>query len=230
VKKSAKTFNFSVTKLLIPFSFILLLFSNFYFWQKSQKLEQEFVVKEVFDGDSFSLRTDISIRLSNVEAPELNFCGGKQAKKALEDLVLGKPVKYEIVSKDQFQRLIALVWVNGTFVNEELLKDGWARYDGSPSPKRDELKKAFDEAYEAHRGIFSPLCLSEKPEDPKCLIKGNISRHGKNQKTYHFPGCSAYEEVMVEKDLGENWFCTEAEAQKAGYKKSENCFGRNFKP
>lgn len=209
---------------------IPLLISNFYFYQKSQRLEKEFIVKEVFDGDSLALKTDISLRLANVEAPEIDLCGGQEAKKTLEDLVLGKPVKYEIISKDQFSRLIALVWVNDKLVNEEILRLGWARYEGSPSSKREALKVAYDEAFANHRGIFSPLCLSEKPENPKCLIKGNISRHAKDEKTYHFPGCSGYQQVMVEKDLGENWFCTEKEALEAGFVKSKNCFGKTFKP
>jgi len=30
-------------------------------------------------------------------------------------------------------------------------------------------------------------------------------------------------------DLGEQWFCSEKEAQEAGYKKSEHCYGKKYK-
>lgn len=211
--------------LLIP----SLLF-NFYLYRENQKLESVYLVEKVIDGDSLVLKNDQSIRLGNLYAPELEFCGGQQAKEKLEELVLGKIVRLEVFSHDQFNRPLALVYINNTLVNEVLLKEGWGRYDGTPSPQRDLLKKAYDEAQENKKGIFSSLCLSETPKDPKCLIKGNISRADNDQKTYHFPGCSGYQQVMVEKDLGEDWFCSEKEAEKAGYTKAANCFGKKYKP
>lgn len=200
---------------------------NLYLYQKNQKLESVYLVEKVIDGDSLILKNDQSIRLGNLDAPELEFCGGEQAKQRLEELVLGKIVRLDVFAHDRFNRPLALVYIGNVLVNEVLLKEGLARYEGTPSPQREALKEAYDEAYESKRGIFSSLCLQEKPEDPKCLIKGNISRND-GKKTYHFPGCSGYQQVMVEKDLGESWFCSEKEAQKAGYEKSENCFGKKF--
>ena len=77
---------------------------------------------------------------------------------------------------DQFNRPLASVYVENTLVNEVILRQGWARYDGSPSAKRELLKQAFDSAVTNKRGIFSPLCLSLEPEKPDCRIKGNIER------------------------------------------------------
>jgi len=37
------------------------------------------------------------------------------------------------------------------------------------------------------------------------------------------PECDRYTLTVVEKYKGEDWFCTEAEAKKAGYVKSKNC-------
>lgn len=200
---------------------------NLYLYQKNQKLESVYLVEKVIDGDSFILKNDQSIRLGNLNAPELEFCGGPQAKERLEELILGKIVGLDVFSHDQFNRPLALVYIKNTLVNEVLLKEGWGRYEGSPSPQRELLKKAYDEALENKKGIFNSLCLSEKPEKENCLIKGNIDRNS-NQKTYHFPGCSEYERTMVEKDLGEAWFCTEKEAQKAGFEKAQNCFGKKY--
>jgi len=52
----------------------------------------------------------------------------------------------------------------------------------------------------------------------------------KEKKTYHSPGCSEYERMVVELDIGEQWFCSEEEARKAGFTKSEHCFKNYQKP
>jgi len=200
---------------------------NIYLYQKNQKLESVYLVEKVIDGDSFIMKNNQSIRLGNLNAPELEFCGGEQAKQRLEELILGKIVRLDVFSHDKYNRPLALVYIKNTFVNEVLLKEGLARYESDSSSKREILKQAHDDAYENKKGIFSSLCLSEKPENPDCLIKGNISRDD-GKKIYHFPGCSGYQQVMIEKDLGESWFCSEKEAQKAGYEKSENCFGKKY--
>jgi len=200
---------------------------NLYLYQKNQKLESVYLVEEVIDGDSFIMKNDQSIRLGNLDAPEIEFCGGRETKERLEELVLGRIVRLDVFSHDQFNRPLALVYIGNVFVNEVLLKEGWGRYDGTPSPQRETLKKAYDEAVQNKKGIFSSLCLLTEPEDPQCLIKGNISR-ADGKKTYHFPGCSGYQQVMVEKDFGESWFCSEKEAEKAGYEKSVNCFGKKY--
>lgn len=201
---------------------------NAIFFKRNQKLQANNRVIEVIDGDSFTLRSGQRIRLCNLYAPELEYCGGKEAKKKLEELILGKEVEIEISSHDQYNRPLALVYVGNTLANEVLLKEGWARYDGSPNPKREVLKSAYDYAVSNKKGIFSPLCISEKPEKSNCLIKGNVQRND-GSKTYHFPGCSEYAAVIVEKDLGEKWFCSEKEAQKEGFTKAQNCFGKTFK-
>ena len=53
-------------------------------------------------------------------------------------------------------------------------------------------------------------------------IKGNIGKHDRF-KYYHLPECAEYNRTIVELHLGEEWFCNESEAQKAGYTKSKNC-------
>jgi len=203
--------------------------TNFLLYQKTQTLEKQYYVEKVIDGDTFILKNKQTIRLANVEAPELEFCGGPQAKEKLAQLIEGKKINYEVISRDKFKRILALVYQGNTLVNEVLLKEGLARYDGSPSPERERLKKAYDFAFENKIGIHSPTCRAEKPDDPKCLIKGNIDKHS-NTKIYYFPGCANYQITIVEKDLGESWFCTEEEAQKAGFNKSKNCYGKHFTP
>jgi len=56
----------------------------------------------------------------------------------------------------------------------------------------------------------------------KCVIKGN-SEEGKGVREYYEPECRYYDQVIVEKNYGEDWFCSEAEARKAGYVKAASC-------
>ncbi len=53
----------------------------------------------------------------------------------------------------------------------------------------------------------------------QCLIKGNIDDSG--QRIYHVPGGYYYDFTVVEESKGERWFCTEAEAQTAGWHRSK---------
>jgi hypothetical protein len=48
-----------------------------------------------------------------------------------------------------------------------------------------------------------------------CQIKGDISYSG--EQIYYVPGTAAYGEVMIATRRGERWFCSESEAQAAGW-------------
>lgn len=54
-----------------------------------------------------------------------------------------------------------------------------------------------------------------------CLIKGNISASG--EKIYHLPGCGSYAKTQIDEGRGERWFCSESEAQTAGWRRALNC-------
>ena len=52
-----------------------------------------------------------------------------------------------------------------------------------------------------------------------CKIKGNINSKG--EKIYHVPGGAYYNKTGVNQSKGERWFCSEAEAQRAGWRRSK---------
>ncbi|MBM3258086.1 MAG: thermonuclease family protein, partial [Candidatus Nealsonbacteria bacterium] len=72
-----------------------------------------------------------SIRLASINAPETEFCLGKEAKKRLEDLVLGKRIKLEVTSRESYNRMIGLVSLRDTLINQIMLEEGLSRYDSS---------------------------------------------------------------------------------------------------
>ena len=160
------------------------------------------------------------VRLRHIDAPELEFCGGKEAKEALEKLVTGKRVRITEQVPDQMGRGMAFIYVGDLLVNKELLAGGYVRFHHDTSTRADELKALGLEIKTAKKGIFGSCQSMTNTKNSGCLIKGNIDRL---KKIYHVPGCTQYPFAVVEEDIGEQWFCTEKEARDAGYTKSERC-------
>ena len=51
------------------------------------------------------------------------------------------------------------------------------------------------------------------------LIKGNIS--GDGERIYHVPGQEHYSDTKISPERGERFFCSEAEAVSAGWRKAK---------
>ena len=52
-----------------------------------------------------------------------------------------------------------------------------------------------------------------------CSIKGNISVDT-GERIYHAPGQKFYDETIIRPEFGKRWFCSEAEARQAGWRKA----------
>ncbi len=52
------------------------------------------------------------------------------------------------------------------------------------------------------------------------MIKGNISQTT-GEKIYHKPGDRYYKATVIDASKGERWFCTDKEAQDAGWRHSK---------
>ena len=198
----------------------LILNGVFLYREKTFRVDQVIGVISVYDGDTLILDNKERLRLRQLDAPELELCGGQEAKKKLVELVSGKRVRITEQIPDQQGRGMALVYVDKTLVNKELLAGGYARYHSDKTSQTEALKIAADEAKGNNLGIYGTCQSMTNSKNPNCTIKGNIDR---TRKTYHVPGCIQYPFAVVEEDVGEQWFCTEKEAQAAGYIKSERC-------
>lgn len=98
------------------------------------------LVTKVVDGDTFYFDNGNAkgekARLIGVDAPESRAVFkkkvgyyGKEAKLYLRNLLIGQQVKleYDIDREDQYGRALVYVYLeNGTFVNAELVKQGYA--------------------------------------------------------------------------------------------------------
>lgn len=52
-----------------------------------------------------------------------------------------------------------------------------------------------------------------------CNIKGNVSINT-GERIYHVPGQMFYDDTRIRPEYGERWFCSEAEARAAGWRKA----------
>jgi endonuclease YncB( thermonuclease family) len=116
----------------------------------------EGVVTRVIDGDSLRLRVDgeeRAIRLSEIDAPELDQPHGPDAMRALHERALGRNARAIVVDTDRYGRTVADVWIDGAQINHEMVRLGhaWAytRY-----AKSLEIIELEDAARRAGRGLW----------------------------------------------------------------------------
>ena len=78
------------------------------------------IVDTVIDGDTFTLTTDEIIRLANVKAPEKGSPNAAKAREKLNQLLGNKYIKYKELAKDTYGRIVAEVWVDSLYINDEM--------------------------------------------------------------------------------------------------------------
>ena len=79
-------------------------------------------VVQVLDGDTFRVKSGERIRIDKFDAPEVGECGHEEAKKNLEDWVLGEVVTIKNGRKDYWGRTIGSVYVGEILVNDQLVE------------------------------------------------------------------------------------------------------------
>ncbi len=142
--------------------------------------------------------------------------------------MLNKIVKITEEKRDAYGRRMGLVWTTGLTgshpVNEKMLEAGWARPNYDPNSKSEDLKAAYKDAKENKRGIYSSLCKKVNPTPPSknCVIKGNIDT-ATGDHFYHLPKCRHYNQIVLDLDIGEGFFCNGKEAENAGFRLAPDC-------
>ena len=200
-------------------------------------------VTRVVDGDTFEISTGEKVRMIGIDTPETVKPNhpvetyGKEASNFTKQLLTGQEVRlvFDVEPHDRYKRLLAYVYLpDGTFVNEKLVREGYARIMTIPPnvAYADLFLEAERDARKHNRGLWGaePSADAGEPEGgeepstatpsdssredappPGKPIKGNINAKG--EKIYHMPGTSHYERTKAEL-----WFATEEEAQAAGFR------------
>lgn len=210
-------------------------------------------VTRVIDGDTIEISaiggpaiggvSGQKVRFIGIDTPETVdprvpvACFGKEASDETKSLLEGKSaiLEKDISETDKYGRLLRYVFVDGLFVNDYLVRQGFAQVSTYPPDIKyqDQFLAAQKEARDNNRGLWStcqgnineptqstqPIVSSQPPPGSNCLIKGNISSSG--EKIYHLPGQQYYSKTQIDEFKDEHWFCTEEEALAAGWRKSK---------
>jgi micrococcal nuclease len=115
-------------------------------------------VATVVDGDTITLTDGRRVRYIGINTPEVDQPYATEATAFNESLVAGPEIWLETDAQvaDQYGRLLAYVWVNDTFINLELVRQGYANAYSVPPNVRyaDVFVQAEREACEAERGLW----------------------------------------------------------------------------
>lgn len=144
---------------------------------KSYKYDDILVVRAV-DGDTLKLENGERVRLIGIDTPEMHESDklyrdsqrtstdintikalGRKSYKFTKDLVEGKRVRleFDVERRDRYDRLLAYVFLkDGTFVNAEIVKQGYASLMTYPPNVKytDEFLRLYREARENKRGLW----------------------------------------------------------------------------
>ena len=96
----------------------------------TERKEGEYAkVFTVVDGDTFVLEGGEKVRMIGMNAPERGEPFYDEAKWGLMKLILNKEVRLQkdVSDKDKYERMLRYVYIGNTLVNEEILKQGFAR-------------------------------------------------------------------------------------------------------
>ena len=137
--------------LIILFSFV----TQSWFYSQSNEFLRVIGIK---DGDTVVLLTnkkeEITVRLSEIDAPEKKQAFGTVSRSFLSNLIFGKEVKLEIMGKDRYGRTLGFIYTrNGTNVNVEMVENGMA-WQYLKYSKSTVLKRAQIEAKSQKLGLW----------------------------------------------------------------------------
>jgi endonuclease YncB( thermonuclease family) len=172
---------------------------------------------------------------------------GRAASLALAQLIDNKIVSCDDRGADKYGRRLGVCAVEGRDLNAAMVRGGlaWAftRYSDLYVAQEAEARKARLGVWQA--ATMTPwdwraqqkLPVARKDEAARplpfvaprrgddvaaavpapagCAIKGNITKNG---RIYHTAASPWYDRIRMDLGLGRRWFCTEAEAQEAGWR------------
>lgn len=179
----------------------------------------------------------VTLKLTGIEAPHSEqtctkaagrrWKCGEAAMQALKGIVGNKIVACEITARDEAGRASGSCRVDGIDIGGELVKGGHVFAERGLFSRYGSLE---GEAMAAKAGLWSGEAdrpadyRAKRWEDAKksapdgCPIKALVSSEG---RVYVLPWSRTYDRVKVRSARGERWFCSEAEAQAAGWRPTD---------
>ncbi len=132
-------------------------------------IRQKAYVNYVFDGDTIELSDKRRVRYIGINSPELNVnekksqCFAADSAKINREFVLGQEIEMEkdVSETDKYGRLLRYVYLDGIFLNEFLIRQGYTKLETVPPDTRhaQEFIKAEKEAKKEKRGLWGKCPL-----------------------------------------------------------------------
>lgn len=202
---------------------------------------------EVIDGDTLRIGST-KVRLFGVDAPEAtqrctrdgeSWACGEASTRQLRSIAEGQQVICLVRGIDDYGRSVAVCSAAGLELNRTMVATGWAvafrRYSSeyigdeirAKGSKAGIWNSSFSLPEDYRLAVTSAAEVERTPDQQtprlaraaapsvmgRCAIKGNRNRKG--QWIYHVPGMPYYEATRAEEI-----FCSEAQAQAAGYRRA----------
>lgn len=189
----------------------------------------------VIDGDTWDVGAE-RVRLYGIDAPEADqscqrpngevWACGQWVTQQVTARFDGKVARCTALTKDRYGRTIARCRVADEDVGRTLVSEGLAFAYRKYAMDYDLDEKA---AVVNGRGLHGSQLqrpaefraakrTQVQPSRQDCPIKGNVSSKG--TRIYHLPGQEHYGKTRINAAKGERWFCSEAEAQQAGWRRA----------
>ncbi|CAN7649143.1 thermonuclease family protein [Mesorhizobium sp. LjNodule214] len=206
-------------------------------------------VASVIDGDTIAIQGQ-RVRFNGIDAPESRqYCDdakgfeypcGRRSAEALDGfLAASKPVQCTFVTWDRYDRYVGdCRRGDGSSVAAWMVEHGqaldWPKYSNGAYAEQQAKAKAskiglwvgtFQAPWDwraQHTDDAQPTTaplLALGNGNSGCNIKGNISADG--ERIYHVPGQKYYGVTKITEAKGERWFCSEAQALAAGWRRSK---------
>jgi endonuclease YncB( thermonuclease family) len=186
---------------------------------------------------------DRKVRLKDIEAPDANqrcprgsgrgshrtWACGQEARETLQRLVQGKTVTCQVHASGGTNVVLGRCDAKGQDVGEALVRAGFVFAERGLMP-------AYGTAEAAAKGAKAGLWGASEPERPAqwrdrlwaaakrdapdgCPIKGRVRGR---ERVYLLPWASNYHRVRISTRRGERWFCSQDEAEAAGWRNAQS--------
>jgi micrococcal nuclease len=160
------------------------------------------LVQRVIDGDTVAIQGIGTVRLIGVDAGEAD----QQSAGFLRQMIINKVVRleYDHDRTDRYDRTLAYLYLpDGTFVNAEIVKQGYATaYTAFPFRFMEQFRAYEREARAAKRGLWgngeAVALAAPSAADAKTTVY--VTKTGEK---YHRAGCRSLARSQVPMSLGE---------------------------
>jgi len=158
----------------------------------------EYLVTKVIDGDTIEIEGGQRIRYIGIDTPETVNpnspveCFGKEASNKNKELIEGKMIKLEkdVSETDRYGRLLRYVWIGDVFVNDYLVKEGYANSSSYPPDVKyqDQFRASETDARNDNKGLWGS-CNNDTPQQNPSNVTTPVTTPTTTQTTCKY-SCS----------------------------------------